>query len=127
VLALRATFHEDEAAGVTEAYEFRVDDEVFHARVQDGQPEAVHGPAWQPTLTVTSDRDTFRELAAGALSLQDAARSGRVTIDVNPRAIRRFERIFSSTRARAAGLATATRSTQLDPKRSEDSQSRGFH
>jgi DNA-binding HxlR family transcriptional regulator len=94
VLALQATFRPDEASGVRESYEFRVDDEIFHARVHDGRVESVHGPAWEPTVTVTCDGSTFRALASGELSLQDAARSHRIEVDGDRRALRRFERIF---------------------------------
>jgi DNA-binding HxlR family transcriptional regulator len=94
VLALQATFRPEEAAGIHAAYEFRVEDEVFHARVDDGRVESLHGPAWQPTFTVTSDQETFSELAAGELLLEEAARSGRITVEGDRRALRRFERIF---------------------------------
>src|SRR5262249_27656175 len=94
VLALQATFRAEEAAGVRESYEFRVDDDIFHARVHDGSVESVHGPAWEPTLTVTCDGSTFRALASGELSLEGAARSHRIEVDGDRRALRRFERIF---------------------------------
>jgi alkyl sulfatase BDS1-like metallo-beta-lactamase superfamily hydrolase len=67
---------------------------VFHARVEDGNVESVHGSAWEPALTVTSDRDTFRELASGELSLERAARTHRISVEGDRRALRRFERIF---------------------------------
>jgi DNA-binding HxlR family transcriptional regulator len=94
VLALQATFRPDEASGVRESYEFRVDDDIFYARVNNGRVESVHGPAWQPTLTVTCDGSTFRALASGELSLKDAARSHLIELDGDRRALRRFERIF---------------------------------
>jgi DNA-binding HxlR family transcriptional regulator len=94
VLALQATFRPEEASGVHESYEFRVDDDTFHARVEDGRVESVHAPAWRPTLTVTSDGSTFRELASGGLSLEDAARTHRIELEGDRRALRRFERIF---------------------------------
>jgi DNA-binding HxlR family transcriptional regulator len=94
VIALQATFRAEEAAGVREAYEFRVDDEVFHARVDDGHVESVHGPAWEPALTVHADRETFRDLASGELSLEDAAREHRINIVGDRSALRRFHKIF---------------------------------
>lgn len=94
VIALQAIFRPEEAAGVHESYEFRVEDEVFHARVDDAHVDSVYGPAWQPALTITSDRDTFRDLASGDLSLADAARLHKIGIDGDRGALRRFERIF---------------------------------
>jgi DNA-binding HxlR family transcriptional regulator len=104
VIALAATFHPEEAAGVRESYEFRVEDEVFHARVEDGHVDSVHGPAWEPAVTVTSDRDTFRALASGGLSLEEAARTHMISVDGDRRALRRFERIF---RRPATGILAA--------------------
>jgi DNA-binding HxlR family transcriptional regulator len=95
VLALQALFNPAEASGIRESYEFRVDGEVFHARVDGGQVQSVHGAAWEPTLTVTSNGSTFRAVASGELSLEQAARSGRITIAGDRSALRRFERIFA--------------------------------
>ena len=111
VIAMQAMFRPERASGVRETYEFRVDHEVFHARVENGQVEAVHGPAWEPTVTVTSDRDTFRTLASGEPSLEDAARTQTISVTGDRRALRRFERIFvrpMPARPGVAGSATAS-------------------
>jgi DNA-binding HxlR family transcriptional regulator len=106
VLALQAMFNAGASSGIRESYEFRVDDEIFHARVHDGRMESVHGAAWEPTLTVTSDGSTFRALAAGALALEEAARSGRIAIAGDRSALRRFGKIFP--RPTAAELPAVT-------------------
>jgi putative sterol carrier protein len=110
VLGLQATFRPEEASGVRESYEFRVDDEVLHARVDDGQVASAHGPAWEPSLTITCDSHTFRDLAAGELSPQEAARAGRLAVEGDRRALRRFQKIFRMPE-RATRGATAVAQT----------------
>ncbi len=103
VLGLQATFRPEEASGVRESYEFRVDDEVFHAHVHDGRVESAHGPAWEPALTVICDSDTFRELASGELSPEVALDAGRIVIDGDRSALRRFQKIFRMPERAALG------------------------
>lgn len=104
VLAMHAMFNAEASSGIRESYELRVDDEVFHARVHDGRVQSVHGPAWEPTITVTCDGGTFRALAAGELALEEAARSGQITIAGDRSALRRFGKIFA--RPTSADLPT---------------------
>jgi hypothetical protein len=125
VLALQATFRPEEATGVHESYEFRVDDDIFHARVHDGQVESVHGPAWQPTVTVTCDGSMFRALAAGELSLEDAARSHRIEVDGDRRALRRFERIFRMPETASLGPERSVRAARhITPPKGRAAQDR---
>jgi DNA-binding HxlR family transcriptional regulator len=95
VLALQAMFRPEKASGVREAYEFRVDDDVFHARVDSGEVKSVHGPAWDPAMTFASDRETFRALASGELSLDEATRTHKIRVTGDRGAVRRFHRIFA--------------------------------
>lgn len=43
-------------------YEFHTDDEVFHARIDDGTIERVHGPARYPDATITVSEAEFLRL-----------------------------------------------------------------
>ena len=102
VLAMHAVFDEDAARGVEETYELRVGDDVLHARVYEGAVEAAQGPAQAPDLALTTDADTFLEIAAGRLTFAQAARQKRLTVHGDPEALRRFSRIFPRQAARAA-------------------------
>ncbi len=93
-LALRATFRPDQARGVDEAYEFRVDGEVFHARVRDGDLETGGGPAEAPALVVTTDGETFLAMASGALAPRDAVASPRVEVTGDLATLERCQRLF---------------------------------
>ena len=93
VVALRALFAPDAAAGLDEAYEFRVDDEVFHARVQGGGLTTALGPASSPCLVVTADAASFDALASGRVD-EEARASGRLSIEGGPEALARAARVF---------------------------------
>ncbi|HUR74494.1 MAG TPA: winged helix-turn-helix transcriptional regulator [Sporichthya sp.] len=76
VLALRACFDPEAAVGMRTVYEFRVSDEIFHARIDDGTIETVHGPAQRPDAVIEMDDDVLVEIAAGETTLGDALKRG---------------------------------------------------
>jgi DNA-binding HxlR family transcriptional regulator len=77
------------ARGVHETYEFRVDRETFHLRVDDGVIEPRSGGAHRPDLVVTMDTDTLLDLFSGALSAPAALSAGRVEVQGAPRVLER--------------------------------------
>ncbi|MFI6481383.1 winged helix-turn-helix transcriptional regulator [Nonomuraea sp. NPDC050663] len=94
VLGLKACFDADAAAGLRALYEFRVEEEVFHARVDDGTIETVHGPAQHPDAVITAGRDAFRDLAASRTTLEEAIGSGAVSATGDGEALRRLHGLF---------------------------------
>ena len=81
MVALRSSLQAEAARGVRETYEFRVDDEAFHLRVEDGEVEALQGPAVNPDLVVKGDTRAFLALAAGQLDPAEALTSGELRIE----------------------------------------------
>jgi DNA-binding HxlR family transcriptional regulator len=94
VLGLRACFNAEAAAGLRAVYEFRVDDEVFHARIEDGTIEALHGPAQHPDATVTIGEEAFLALTEQGLTLADAAQNGAASVSGDPEVLRRLNGLF---------------------------------
>lgn len=94
VLAMKAAFNPRAARGVRETYEYRIDDEVFHARVEDGALTTARGPAWKPDMVLRTDAKTFLRLAIGELDASRAVRSGAVSVQGKPRTLARTARIF---------------------------------
>lgn len=109
VLGMQATFDADAAADLRAVYEFRVDDEVFHVRVDDGTIESVHGPAQRPDVVIEATAEAFIALAAGQLSLADAVRAGGTSVSGDQRAARKLRSLFRRPRpqGRAAEEASA--------------------
>jgi DNA-binding HxlR family transcriptional regulator len=94
VLGLQAVFDADAAAGVRAVYEFRVDDDVFHARVDDGTIESVHGPARRADVVLELGAAAFGGLASGRLALADMVRDGEAVVTGDRQALRRMRALF---------------------------------
>ncbi|NUT52614.1 MAG: transcriptional regulator [Saccharothrix sp.] len=94
VLALEAFFDPDAAAGVRAVYEFRVGDEVFHVRVDDGTVDAAHGPATHPDVVVETDEDVFAGLADGRSGLAEKIASGAASASGDRDALRLLGTLF---------------------------------
>lgn len=109
VLGMQAVFDPEAAGDLRAVYEFRVDDEVFHARVENGTFEAVHGPAQRPDVVVETTADVFAEVAAGRASLAEAVRAGTASASGDRDAVRRLRSLFRrpQPRSRTAEAATA--------------------
>jgi DNA-binding HxlR family transcriptional regulator/putative sterol carrier protein len=96
--AMKATFRPEAARWVRETYEFRVGEDVFHVRVDDGVSEPEYGPGWEPDLILKTDPDTFLELVSGRIEASDAIEAGRLDVEGDAEALARAGEIF--------GLAT---------------------
>lgn len=84
--SLEATFRPESAVGVRESYEFRLDGEIFHVRIDDGRAEFRQGPATDPAWIVTTDVTTFIGMGAKIIDGADAWASGRATFEGDPEA-----------------------------------------
>jgi DNA-binding HxlR family transcriptional regulator/putative sterol carrier protein len=94
VQAMKATFRSEAARWVRETYEFRVGEDVFHVRVDDGVSEPEYGPAWEPDLILSTDPDTFLALVSGRIETSDAIEAGRLDIEGDAEALARAGEIF---------------------------------
>lgn len=79
MLGLRTRFDATAAAGVRETYEFRVDDEVFHARVDDGSLEVGDGRAADPDVVLEADGEAFARLIGDPANARGIRLSGPAT------------------------------------------------
>jgi putative sterol carrier protein len=70
-----------EAGCSLERYEFRIDGETFHLRVEGGAVETRQGAADDPDVVVSGGVGTFMALTAGRLTPEDALESGRIRIE----------------------------------------------
>jgi hypothetical protein len=95
---MRATFRPEEAKGVRETYEFHVDGDVFHARVDDGTVETRQGPAWEPDLVVRADAKTFLAAAAGLIDRENLGPDDAIEVEGDKRVASRCLRIFGIPR-----------------------------
>ncbi len=95
ILASRAVFQPDMAAGLDERYEFHVGDEVFYLGVSDGRPDNGEGPAVDPVVIVEMSPETFDRVQSGALKMAQGIWTGEIKVlDGHGPALDRCEQIF---------------------------------
>lgn len=94
VLGMEACFVPEASAGLHLVYEFRVDDEVFHAEVDDGAVHLVHGPAQRPDASIAMSEDTLTAMASGRSSMGAAIEDGSAAVSGDPAAVRRLADLF---------------------------------
>ncbi len=81
MVAVKCVLEAEATAETRESYEFRVDDEVFHVRVEDGEAEAWQGPGADPDLVIGGDTEAFLAVAAGRLAPEEAVASGAIRVE----------------------------------------------
>ncbi len=98
VLVMKSSFKPEKAQGVRETYEYHVDGEVFHVRVEDGQIEGEQGPAWRPDMVLTASSEDFLALGMRYLDPEEAIASGRVKLEGKLETLKRTVEIFGAPR-----------------------------
>jgi DNA-binding HxlR family transcriptional regulator len=80
ISGIRATFRPEDARGVRASYEFRVDGESFHVKIDDGSLDTALGPAADPDLVIATDVPTSIDLMLRRTTPREGLRSGAVTL-----------------------------------------------
>ena len=81
MVALRSVLKAEATGEARESYEFRVDGEVFHVWIEDGETEVRQGSPPDPGLIVRSDTHTLLAVAAGRIEPAEAVASGAIGIE----------------------------------------------
>ena len=110
VLGMQAIFDPEGAEGIDAVFEFRIGDEVLHARIGGGEIDSRYGPADRPDAVIVATAEAFAEVASGRLRLADAIAAGRVEVSGDRSALSEMKRAFRwPERAdRRTGQARAT-------------------
>ena len=87
VLAMKAAFDEEAAAGLNASYALEFGEEAFCIEVSDGELTASRGEAEDPDALIRTDPDTMAALVFRGERLGKAVESGDVQIDGSKRAI----------------------------------------
>ncbi len=96
MVAVKSAIKVEAIAEARESYEFRVDDEVFHVRIEDGEAEARQGPAADPALVVRSDTRTLLAVVAGREEPATAVASGAIGMEGDQDARERCMRMLEA-------------------------------
>jgi len=95
VVALRALFDPDRAPDVTENYEFRVDDVVFHLNMSKGKLETEFGRCPDAAFTLETSAAVLDQLGTGIIDIETALERGLATVVGDEAAFERFATTFS--------------------------------
>ncbi|MDQ4128738.1 MAG: helix-turn-helix transcriptional regulator [Actinomycetota bacterium] len=77
-VALRSVFDAEASLAPKETYEFRIDGEVFHLRIEGGEVEARQGPATDPDLVIVGATEAILAVAAGRMKPEEAVEVGAI-------------------------------------------------
>lgn len=92
--ALRSRFDPLASRGIREHYEFRVDGQVLTVVADDGRITVEAGSRPDPGVVLTTDLDTLMAVGTGLLDRSEAVASGRMTVEGDRDAIRRYMTIL---------------------------------
>jgi DNA-binding HxlR family transcriptional regulator/putative sterol carrier protein len=102
----------DAAMGVKETYQYVVGRSAFHFNVNDGSIQLCDGQAQDPAVTVTTDEDTWADIASGEITASAAASRRQLKIVGDRNAAARLKEIFARDRVLAQAEATVERASQ---------------
>lgn len=71
-------FDADAASGVEEVFQFDIDDEMWHAVIEDGACVIVEAEHDDPSVTLTMDAETLAEVMSGETDGMQAFMAGRI-------------------------------------------------
>src|SRR5687767_3124887 len=74
------------AKGITETYQYLVGDSAFHFTVDDGSIEVCDGWAEDSSVVVTTDGETWADIATGKTTASTETASGALRVEGDPQA-----------------------------------------
>jgi DNA-binding HxlR family transcriptional regulator len=101
VLSLRALFDRQAALGFSATIALRLGEDHFSIEVDDGQLQLARGDTEQATATLDTNLHTVAALLYGGRALDDAVRTGELTISGETAAVARFFQLFPLPRPAA--------------------------
>ena len=94
LVAIRAGFRAERAAGLAETYALRIGRLVFEVRIKDGQCTTREGPVVDPDAVFSMEVQTLNDLLLEGLSPRAALADGRIEITGDPRCLDHFVEVF---------------------------------
>jgi DNA-binding HxlR family transcriptional regulator/putative sterol carrier protein len=104
-VAMAGLADREAAKGVSESYQYLVGDSAFHFTVDDGSIQLHDGRAQDPAVILTTDDETWADIASGKITASSAAARGALTIAGDPPAAKRLAKIFSRSQMLAKAEA----------------------
>jgi DNA-binding HxlR family transcriptional regulator/putative sterol carrier protein len=112
-VGMAALADREAAKGVSETYQYLVGSSAFHFTVDDASIRLHDGWAHAPAVVLTTDEETWANIASGKISASSAAATGAMTVAGDPQAVKRLGRIFARNQMLARAEATINRDPGL--------------
>jgi DNA-binding HxlR family transcriptional regulator len=94
VIALKTLFAPSAADGLSASYALRRGEQHFHLQVADGRLDVARGTAPAPDATIETDAGTLASVLWHGRSLDEARRSGALTVSGDQEAVTHLLRLF---------------------------------
>jgi DNA-binding HxlR family transcriptional regulator/putative sterol carrier protein len=94
-VAMAGLADREAARGVSESYQYLIGESAFHFTVDDGSIQLRDGRAQDPAVTLTTDEETWMDIASGKITASSAAAAGALTVAGDAEAAKRLRKIFA--------------------------------
>lgn len=112
-VAMAGLADREAAKNVRESYQYLVGSSAFHFTVDDASIRLHDGWAQDPAVVLTTDEETWADIASGKISASSAAATGAMSVAGDPQAVRRLGKIFARKQMLAQAEATINRDSGL--------------
>jgi DNA-binding HxlR family transcriptional regulator/putative sterol carrier protein len=112
-VAMAGLADREAAKGVSETYQFIVGRSAFHFTVDHGSIRLRDGEAENPAVVLTTDEETWADIASGKIRFSPARAEGVLSVSGDPQAVKRLRKIFSRNQMLAQAEATINRDPGL--------------
>ncbi len=106
-LTLKTFFRPEAAQGINETYALHIDHEVLQVHINDGEIHVQQGEPRTAALVLHADMPSYLGLLSGQLQPATAIAEGRIRIEGDPGALRRFLAICGLPGAHPTGSSAA--------------------
>lgn len=89
-LALKTFFRPEQALGVNETYELRIDNEVLQVQIGEGKIDVQQGATQPADVIIRTDMPTYMGLLQRHIQPDDALAAGLVNVEGDPAGLHRF-------------------------------------
>jgi DNA-binding HxlR family transcriptional regulator/putative sterol carrier protein len=105
-VGMAALADREAAKGVSETYQYLVGQSAFYFTIDDGAIELHDGRAEDPAVVLTTDEETWADIASGKIRFSSATAAGALSVAGDPQAVKRLRKIFSRNHMLAQAEAT---------------------
>jgi DNA-binding HxlR family transcriptional regulator/putative sterol carrier protein len=105
-VAMAGLADREAAKGVRQTYQYLAGQSAFYFTIDDGSIQLHDGRAEELAVVLTTDEETWADIASGKITTSSAVAKGALTVAGDPQAAKRLGKIFSRDQVLAEAEAT---------------------